>query len=51
MSQDTAFGKADLITYIKVEKKVGTIYYKVVDEKTIEISELEYFAANKKETN
>lgn len=45
MAQDTAFGKATLTTYMKVEKKDGrVIYYKVVDDENIELTEQEYLA-------
>lgn len=43
MAQDTAFGSTEMITLFKVEKTDGRItYYKVVDEKNIEITSDEY---------
>ncbi len=43
MTKDTVFGEAELITYMKVEKKDGRVfYYKVVDGQNIEITEKEY---------
>lgn len=43
MSQDTVFGKADVKALIKLQKADGrTLYYQVVDQKNIEISEQEY---------
>lgn len=47
MGQVTSFGEANLVSYIKVEKKDGTIiYYKVVDGQNTEITEQEYLADN-----
>lgn len=46
MSQNTIFGTASLVTYIKVEKKDGRIlYYEVKDGENIEITEVAYLAA------
>ena len=45
MSQSTSLGQATMTTYIKVEKQDGSVlYYKVVDEQNIEITEQEYLA-------
>jgi len=41
--QNTAFGQAEIAGYLKVEKVSGAIlYYKVVDDQSIEIDETEY---------
>lgn len=43
MAQHTAFGAASLVTYIRVDKADGSIlYYKVVDEENVQITEQEY---------
>ena len=43
MTQDTAFGEAELTTYMKVERKNGQVaYFKVVNGLNTEISEKEY---------
>lgn len=48
MSQITQIGEADLETFIKVEKKDGRVlYFRVVDEQNIEITEQEYLDNNK----
>lgn len=48
MSQSTSLGEVTILSYIKVEKKDDTvIYYKVVDNQNIEITEQEYLANNK----
>lgn len=46
MSQDTSFGKAELVTHMKVNKKDGrTFYYEVRNGVTTEITEADYLAA------
>lgn len=43
MTQDTAFGKAALSTYIQVKKADGSFrYYRVVDGENMEITQETY---------